>query len=269
MIKEVEESTITRVIIKKASEELINLADIDAIVVGAGPSGLTVARYLANAGLKTAVFEKRLSYGGGIGGGGMLLPRIVVQAPVDDMLKEIGCRFEEVEKGVFVVDPAEMIARLAIGAIDAGAKIILGLTVNDVVYRMGPGGPEITGVVANWSAVQMSGLHVDPIAFKARAVIDCTGHAAEVIVVASRKIPELKISVPGEKSMWAPLGERLVVENTREVSPGLFAAGMAVAAVDQTPRMGPIFGGMLLSGKKVAELVIKKIKALSAAEKAA
>jgi len=35
---------------------------------------------------------------------------------------------------------------------------------------------------------------------------------------------------------------------------------MAVAAIDRTPRMGPIFGGMLLSGEKVAKLVIKKLK---------
>ncbi|MDW8024061.1 MAG: ribose 1,5-bisphosphate isomerase, partial [Nitrososphaerota archaeon] len=39
-----------------------------------------------------------------------------------------------------------------------------------------------------------------------------------------------------------------------------FAAGMAVAAIEQAPRMGPIFGGMLLSGAKVAQLVIEKLK---------
>ena len=53
--------------------------------------------------------------------------------------------------------------------------------------------------------------------------------------------------------------EQLTVENTKEVCPGLFAAGMAVAALHQTPRMGPIFGGMLLSGAKVAHLVARKV----------
>lgn len=111
-----------------------------------------------------------------------------------------------------------------------------------------------------WTSVLMAGLHVDPLAVKAKAIIDCTGHDAEVLTVASRKIPELGITVQGEKSMWSSRAEELTVKNTREVCPGLFAAGMAVAAIDRTPRMGPIFGGMLLSGEKVAKLVIEKLK---------
>ena len=43
-------------------------------------------------------------------------------------------------------------------------------------------------------------------------------------------------------------------------SSGLYTAGMAAAALYITPRMGPIFGGMLQSGKKVAEMVIAKLK---------
>jgi thiamine thiazole synthase len=64
--------------------------------------------------------------------------------------------------------------------------------------------------------------------------------------------------VEGEKSMWAEKAEKLIVENTKEVYPGLYVAGMAANAVFGVPRMGPIFGGMFLSGKKVAELIFKK-----------
>jgi len=49
------------------------------------------------------------------------------------------------------------------------------------------------------------------------------------------------------------------MQNTREVFPNLYVTGMAANAVFGGPRMGPIFGGMLLSGKKVAEIVIKKL----------
>jgi len=142
--------------------------------------------------------------------------------------------------------------------------------VDDVIYRVfktGKRAPKaaveeytVVGVVLQWSAVTMSGLHVDPLSVKAKAVVDCTGHDAEVISIAARKIPELNISVPGEKSMWTHEAERLTVENTGRVCPGLYAAGMAVAALHQTPRMGPIFGGMLLSGEKVARLIVQDMK---------
>jgi len=39
----------------------------------------------------------------------------------------------------------------------------------------------------------------------------------------------------------------------------LYVTGMAANAVMGAPRMGPIFGGMLLSGKKVAELIAEKL----------
>ncbi|KAA0002477.1 MAG: ribose 1,5-bisphosphate isomerase, partial [Thermoplasmata archaeon] len=42
--------------------------------------------------------------------------------------------------------------------------------------------------------------------------------------------------------------------------PGLYVAGMAAIAYAGSPRMGPIFGGMLLSGKKVAEEILKKLE---------
>ena len=53
-----------------------------------------------------------------------------------------------------------------------------------------------------------------------------------------------------KKSLDVAEGERMVVEGTREIYPGLYVCGMASSAVAGTPRMGPIFGGMLLSGKK-------------------
>jgi len=64
----------------------------------------------------------------------------------------------------------------------------------------------------------------------------------------------------GEKSAYSSIGEKLVVENSGRVVPGLYVAGMAVAALHGTPRMGPIFGGMLLSGKKVAEAILSDVK---------
>ena len=62
----------------------------------------------------------------------------------------------------------------------------------------------------------------------------------------------------GEGPMDVEISEAGVVEKTGEVYPGVYVTGMSVCAMYNIPRMGPIFGGMLKSGKKVAELLIKK-----------
>ena len=48
----------------------------------------------------------------------------------------------------------------------------------------------------------------------AKAVVDCTGHEAEVLSVAAKKIPELKIDIKGESSMWVSRSEKLTIEKT-------------------------------------------------------
>jgi thiamine thiazole synthase len=48
-----------------------------------------------------------------------------------------------------------------------------------------------------------------------------------------------------------------LIKNTREVYPGLIVTGMAANAVFGSPRMGAIFGGMLLSGKHAAEETLR------------
>ena len=122
-------------------------------------------------------------------------------------------------------------------------------------------GDGICGVVINSSAVEVAGLHVDPLAIRSKYVIDGTGHPAEVVHVVQRKVGRLSTptgQIEGERSMWAEVGEQMTVENTREVYRNLYVTGMASNAVMGAPRMGPIFGGMLLSGRKVAELIIAR-----------
>ena len=60
--------------------------------------------------------------------------------------------------------------------------------------------------------------------------------------------------------MWVDSGEASTVENTREYFPGLFACGMSATNVAGGYRMGPIFGGMMLSGHKVAGLIIERCR---------
>ncbi|ADM27143.1 thiazole-adenylate synthase [Ignisphaera aggregans DSM 17230] len=253
------ELRISRAILRNSVRELIEYSDVDVVIVGAGPSGLTAARYLAMNGFRVVVLERRLSFGGGIGGGGMLFHKIVVSSEALPILNDFDIKYyRDDEEDLYMIDSSELMAKLAVGAINAGAKIFHGIHVEDVIYRENP--LRITGVVIQWSAVVMSGLHVDPLFITSRAVVDATGHDAEVLQIVSRKIPEVGISLPGESSAYSELSEKIVVEKTGMVIPGLYVAGMAVAALYKLPRMGPIFSSMLLSGKRVAEIIANDLK---------
>jgi len=254
----IKESYISKAIIRYALRDLEEFSEVDVVVVGAGPSGLTASYYLAKEGFKVLVFERRFSFGGGTGPGGNLLPRIVFQEEARPILDEFGIKYAKTEYDLYVVDPAEAVARLSSRAIDAGVRVLLGAHVQDLVYRTDP--LRVTGTMWVWTPIHEGGFHVDPLYTESRAVIDATGHGAEIVNIAARKIPELKIEVKGEKSGYAELAEKLVVEYTGKIVPGLYVTGMAVGSVYGLPRMGPIFGGMLLSGKKVAEIVKRDLR---------
>jgi len=250
-----DEITISKAIVENFMEDFVSSFDVDVAIAGAGPSGLVCAYYLAKKNFKVAVFERQLRVGGGMPGGGMMFNRIVIQEEAKPILDEIGVTLKKYEDGLYIADSLETISTLCSRAIKAGVKIFNLINVEDVMIRKS----KITGLVLNWSAVSWSKLHVDPLAIKAKAVVDATGHDTEVCKIVERKIgPELRTSngrVLGEKSMWAEVGEKDIIGNTREVYPGLFVCGMAANAVFGSPRMGAIFGGMLVSGKKVQELI--------------
>ena len=259
----VEDTKITAKIIERFSRDMLDLLELDVAVAGGGPSGLTAARYLAREGAKIAIFERNLHTGGGIWGGGILFPRVVIQEPAKALADEIGIKLEPAGEGCYTADSVEIASKLTAAAIDAGAKILAGLVVEDVLIRERD---RIAGVVVNWTAAGLAKLHVDPVGIEARVVIDATGHEAGIARIVERKISGAKFptktgGVVGEKSMWAEVGEREILENTREIHPGLIVTGMAAGTVFGSPRMGAIFGGMLLSGKKAAEIALEKLRA--------
>ena len=255
----IDDVEITSIIFKRFSKDFKNCFKLDVAIAGAGPAGLVAAKYLAEAGKKVAVFEKKLSVGGGMWGGGMTFPVIVVQEDSKDLLVDAKVKIFDEGKGYYSASSIEAVNKLCSSAIDAGVKIFNAVSVEDVLLDEKK---KVNGFVINWSAVEKAGLHVDPLSIKARFCVDATGHQAEVCRVVFKKCGFLHTKSGGleeEKSMNAEAGEKAVVENTKEVYPGLFVAGMCANAVYGSHRMGPIFGGMLLSGKKAADLILKKL----------
>ncbi|HII60360.1 sulfide-dependent adenosine diphosphate thiazole synthase [Pyrococcus horikoshii] len=251
MLREV---TITRAIVESYYRDLLNNLELDVAIVGAGPSGMVAAYYLAKGGAKVAIFEKKLSIGGGIWGGGMGFNKVVVQDEAREILDEFGIRYEEFEKGYYVADAIEVATTIASKVVKSGVKIFNMIEVEDLVIKDN----RVSGIVINWTPVLMAGLHVDPLTIEAKYVIDSTGHGAQVAQFLVKR--GLLKEIPGEGAMWAEQGEKLTVKNTREVFPGLYVTGMAANAIAGAPRMGPIFGGMFLSGRKAAQEILKKLK---------
>lgn len=255
------EYAISTAICNRWFEKLQNALQSDVIIVGGGPSGLLCAAELASRNVKTCLVESKLAPGGGMWGGAMLFNSIVIQAELTPILDQYGISYHRESEALLTVDAVEATAALIYHASHNGAMIFNGISMEDVLHK----DERVSGVVINWAPVSKLGMHVDPLSLCSKVVLDATGHPSEVISVLTRKNP-VSLMLPGEKmglerSMNAEAGEKACVEYTGKVYPGLYVSGMAACGVSGSNRMGPIFGGMLLSGIKAANLIHAELTA--------
>lgn len=256
IFSKVSEKDVTKAIVSGFADEFLDYVESDVIIIGAGPSGLFAAKKLAEKGVKTLIIESNNYLGGGFWIGGYLMNKLTVREPGQKILDEIGAPYQKVKDGLYLADGPHACSKLIASACDAGAKVINMTKFDDVVIRE----DRVGGVVINWTPVSVlprAITCVDPIAIESKLVIDATGHDA--VVVKSLEERGL-VDIAGFQGMWVEKSEDAVVENTQEVYPGLIVTGMAVATTYGSPRMGPTFGGMLLSGEKAAEVVLDKLK---------
>ena len=252
------ERDITRAIAREYFRQFDEMIESDALIIGSGPSGLVCARDLALAGFKVVIVEQMNHLGGGFWNGGYLMTKATIAAPAQTILEEVGAPCREAGPDMFLVDPPHATAKLIGAAYDAGVKVINFTKVVDLVHREG----RLEGVVVNWTPLEMLGhdvAHVDPIALESRVVVDATGHDAVAVQLLAKR--GLHAPVPGNGAMWVDQSEELVIQKTGEVYPNLFLVGLSVAAVYGSPRMGPAFCSMLLSGRKGAGQVAAKLEA--------
>lgn len=251
------EKEVTRAIVGEFAKQFQEYVESDVIIVGAGPSGLMAGKELAQDGYKVQIVERNNYLGGGFWIGGYLMNKVTVREPAQLILRELGVPHKEVIPGLFVADGPHACSKLIGAACDAGVKIVNLTKFDDLVLREGN---RVAGAVVNWTPVAAMPREitcVDPIALECKMVVDATGHDACVV---SKLEERGLIKTVGYGAMWVERSEDLVVEHTGEAHPGLVVMGMAVATLYGLPRMGPTFGAMLLSGKKGAEVIKKKVK---------
>jgi len=245
------DAAITEAIVKEFMQALIKHIRLDVAIVGGGPSGLVCAYYLGRGGAKTALFEKKLAPGGGLWGGGFGFPVMVLPQDIGDMLAELGIAYKR--DGEFLLADTVAAGGALIHKAAQHARVFNGFCCEDLIIRNGT----VCGVVFSASSSVAAGLHIDPISFEAKIVVDATGHDAVLAHLASKHLK--KDFVCGQGPMNATAGENFVVERTARLVEGLYLCGMSVNAVYGGARMGPIFGGMLKSGRKCAELILEEL----------
>lgn len=255
---------ISRSIIQSYMEKILAALQLDVALVGAGPANMVAGYYLGKAGFRAAIYESKLAPGGGMWGGGMMFNEVVIQEDAIDIASEMGIRCQAKGDGYYTMDSVEATSTIISNCVKAGTTIFNLVQVTDVLFREEGGGPRISGLVINWSPVEKLELHVDPIGIKSSFVVDGTGHPATICHLITRKMDARLLTktgnVIGEMPLWAEKGEQFTVANTQEVFPGLYVAGMAANNAFGGPRMGPIFGGMLQSGRRVADMLIKELR---------
>jgi thiamine thiazole synthase len=254
-----DEVVISRAIIESYCKEILDNLESDVIICGAGPSGLCASYFLSKEGYKVVVFERNLRPGGGMPGGGMMFNKIVIEEECRPLFNELGINTARYRENYYIASSLEATGTLLSQAIKKGAHVFNCIAVEDVVVYDN----KVQGAVINWSSAEIAGFHVDPLTVRGSFVVDASGHAAEVARIVSKKSGAKLLTstgdVVGERPMWAEKGEKEILANTKEAFPNLYVCGMAANAVFGGPRMGPIFGGMFLSGQKVARLISERL----------
>ncbi len=204
---ELDEVITARAIFDEYSKTFLDYTDIDVALVGGGPANLVSAKYLAEEGVKVAIYEKKISLGGGMWAGGMMFPRIVVQEEARCILDDFGIRYKEYQPGYYVANSVESVGKLIAGATSAGAEVFNLFNFEDFMIRESD---QITGIVINWGPVAEQHRHVDPLMISTKLVIDGTGHDAAVYNTISPKNTKRK-----DRKIRGAWGETHVVRGWR------------------------------------------------------
>lgn len=258
----IKESIVSREMTRRYMMDMISHADTDVVIVGAGSAGLSCAYELSkNPDVQVAIVEQSVSPGGGAWLGGQLFSAMVVRKPAHLFLDELGVEYDEQENYV-VIKHAALFTSTIMSKLLArpNVKLFNAVAVEDLIVK----GGRVGGVVTNWALVSMN--HdtqscMDPNVMEAKVVVSSCGHDGPFGATGVKRLRSIGMieSVPGMKALDMNAAEDAIVKLTREIVPGMIVTGMEVAEIDGSPRMGPTFGAMMISGQKAAHLALKSL----------
>jgi len=259
MFSQTNEKVISRAIINEYFKHLDDAVDSDVLIAGAGPAGLVSGRILANAGYNVTIIERNNYLGGGMWIGGYLMNKVTFREPANRILDDLHIPYKTVQPGLYVADSPYFASGLIRGACEAGVKFLNMTVVEDVMIK----NKQLTGLVINWTPVTTLPKLItclDPIIIEGKIIIDATGHDAKICRLLEKRN---LLKTLGMGPLWVEGSEQAIVERTKQVFPNLVIAGMAVSEKEGVPRMGPTFGGMLLSGEKAGYEVLQLLEKMN------
>jgi thiamine thiazole synthase len=274
----IREATVSRAMTSRYFKDLDTYAEADVVIVGAGSAGLSCAYELSKIApdVKIAIIEQNVSPGGGAWLGGQLFSAMIVRKPANALLDELEVAYED-EGDYVVVKHAALTTSTLLAKVLAqpNVKLFNATAVEDLIIRDDPsrGGRYVGGVVTNWTLVT---LHhdtqscMDPNVIEAKVVVSSCGHDGPMGAHSVKRLASLGMvpQVLGMAALDMNAAEDRIVNNTREVVPGVVLAGMELSEVDNSPRMGPTFGSMLVSGQKAAHVALAALRREQAMESA-
>jgi len=272
----IREATVSRAMTKRYFGDLDNYAESDIVIIGAGSAGLSCAYELSKIApdVRVAIIEQNVSPGGGAWLGGQLFSAMVIRKPADKLVQELGVSYED-EGDYVVVKHAALMTSTLLSKVLASpnVKLFNATAAEDLIIREDPnvrGGKYVGGVVTNWTLVT---LHhdtqscMDPNVIEAQVVVSSCGHDGPMGAHSVKRLSKLGMvpDVPGMAALDMNSAEDRIVNNTREVVPGMVLCGMELSEVDGSPRMGPTFGAMFVSGQKAAHVALAALRRKQAA----
>lgn len=265
----IREAEVNRAMTRRYWNDMETYAESDVVIVGAGSAGLACAYELGKVAphLKVAIMEQSVAPGGGAWLGGQLMSAMVVRKPAHLMLDELNVPYEDEGRYVVVRHAALLTATLMSEVLrNPNVKLFNATAVEDLIIKPDPalgGARRVAGVVTNWSLVaQAHGTQscMDPNVMEAGVVVSACGHDGPFGATSVKRLARLGMvpggEVPGMGALDMEAAEGRIVCGTREVVPGMVLCGMELAEVDGSPRMGPTFGAMIVSGRRAAHVAL-------------